>query len=539
MSYLVLARKFRPSSFSAILGQEHISVALSNAIKRDKVPHALLFSGPRGVGKTTAARVFAKALNCRTRLETDSEPCLECQSCKEISASSNLAVWEIDGASNNSVENIRSLIESLQTAPPPGAKFKVYIIDEVHMLSNAAFNALLKSLEEPPPNTVFIFATTEQHKIPETVVSRCQVYDFRRLPDEVIHSQLKCIAEAEKVEVDEEVLSLIVSRSRGGMRDAQSMLDRLFAFALDKIDIEIANSAFGVAGEDFFFKLSENIFSQSTSGVLQLCDEVFSRGLDIRSFFDDFVSHWRSLMLVSVSASSSGKQDKRFGDLFALVEGKEGFDILRLFEQSETIATKALGSAYPREVFEAGVCKMASMPSLRPLAEFITQGQKKNFSSKSLDSKILSEKSTKPSPEKPLAQKETTSYNPRWEEFVKFVKERKKLVLEAYLRRVSVSKFSDGQLSIEATSFDASYLDEKANKDSLSSCLYAYSGNSQWQINISESESVDSSIAIKQGLEKKKTRNEREQQARESSLVKTALETFEGSSVEKVILLKR
>ena len=179
MSYLVLARKYRPSVFASVSGQEHVTRTLANALKRDKVVHAYLFTGPRGVGKTSVSRILSKAINCQN--PKDAEPCLECVTCKEIGAATSLAVREIDGASHNSVENVRDLMDSFKSLPPPGYKRKIYIIDEVHMLSISAFNALLKSLEEPPPHTVFILATTDVHKIPETVISRCQRHDFRAL----------------------------------------------------------------------------------------------------------------------------------------------------------------------------------------------------------------------------------------------------------------------------------------------------------------------------------------------------------------------
>jgi DNA polymerase-3 subunit gamma/tau len=266
MSYLVLARKYRPQSFDSVVGQTHITQALANAIVRDKVPHALLFTGPRGVGKTTSARLLARALNCTGRelpseqeaaqddnlLRQAIEPCGTCQNCIEIARSSSLAVWEIDGASNNSVDNVRELIDSLRTSAPPHARYKIYIIDEVHMLSTSAFNALLKSLEEPPPHTVFIFATTEPHKIPETVLSRCQRYDFRGLAIESIVEQLRSIVTAEKLDVGDDVLEFIARRSQGGMRDSQSMLDRIISYAGDTITIERAQEVFGAVGIEFF-----------------------------------------------------------------------------------------------------------------------------------------------------------------------------------------------------------------------------------------------------------------------------------------------
>ncbi|MCB0337324.1 MAG: DNA polymerase III subunit gamma/tau, partial [Bdellovibrionales bacterium] len=199
MSYLVIARKYRPGTFEAVLGQEHVTRTLANSIKRDRIAHAYVFAGPRGVGKTSSARVLAKALNCEHG-PTDS-PCGECAPCKDIAEGRCLAVREIDGASHNSVDNVRELIDSFRSLPPPGCRYKVYIIDEVHMLSTSAFNALLKSLEEPPPHTVFILATTELHKIPETVLSRCQRHDFRPMSIQAIEGNLRAVAEAEQISI--------------------------------------------------------------------------------------------------------------------------------------------------------------------------------------------------------------------------------------------------------------------------------------------------------------------------------------------------
>ena len=262
MSYLVLARKYRPQQFSEVVGQEHVTKALVNTILKDKVPHALLLTGPRGVGKTTSARIFARSLNC-TELKKG-EPCGKCASCKEINSGSSLAVWEIDGASNNSVDNIRELTDSLRTLPPPGSKYKIYIIDEVHMLSTAAFNALLKSLEEPPPNTVFIFATTEPDKILDTVLSRCQRYDFTRLKDSLIIKSLSDILGKEKIKFEKGVLEFIARKADGGLRDAQSMLDRVMVFAEKTIKLEEVLSLFGSVDRKFFFDLALAIKNKDT-----------------------------------------------------------------------------------------------------------------------------------------------------------------------------------------------------------------------------------------------------------------------------------
>ncbi|HQC50654.1 MAG TPA: DNA polymerase III subunit gamma/tau, partial [bacterium] len=242
MSYQVLARKYRPQKFSDVVGQDHITTTLKNAIKSGRLHHAYMFTGARGIGKTTVARILAKALNCFSPV--DAEPCGECQNCREITSGTLMDVQEIDGASNNSVDAVREISERVRYMPS-SAKYKIYIVDEVHMLSTSAFNALLKTLEEPPAHVIFMFATTESHKIPATILSRCQRYDFRRIPSTLIAKELSRIAGNEGVKVDDSALRIIAHEATGSLRDAESLFDQAIAFSGDEITSEVIGRMLG------------------------------------------------------------------------------------------------------------------------------------------------------------------------------------------------------------------------------------------------------------------------------------------------------
>ncbi len=247
MSYIVFARKWRPRDFDEVIGQEHVTVTLKNAISLGRIAHAYLFAGPRGVGKTTVARIFAKALNCEKGPTV--KPCNVCASCKEVVSGNSIDVLEIDGASNRGIDEVRSLRENIRFSPI-GSKFKVYIIDEVHQITSDAFNALLKTLEEPPPHVKFIFATTQPHKVPGTILSRCQRFDFKRITLDLIISKLKNIVSEEKIKIEEEVLFTIARAADGSMRDAEVLLDQLNCATEGKIKIKDASEMLGVIEQD-------------------------------------------------------------------------------------------------------------------------------------------------------------------------------------------------------------------------------------------------------------------------------------------------
>ena len=281
MSYIVLARKWRPQNFDEVVGQPHITTTLKNAISLGRVAHAYLFTGPRGIGKTSTARILAKALNC-TQGPTI-HPCDRCDSCKEIMVSNSLDVLEIDGASNRGIDEIRNLRENVRFAPAKG-RFKVYIIDEVHMLTQEAFNALLKTLEEPPHHVKFIFATTRPHKIPPTILSRCQRFDFKRIPVNDLLAKLKNIAEVEKLKVSKEALFYIARVSEGSMRDAESILDQLASFCDSTIEVNDVVSVLGKVDQDVLFELAQALIDKDAGKGLGLINELKMMARTLCSF---------------------------------------------------------------------------------------------------------------------------------------------------------------------------------------------------------------------------------------------------------------
>ncbi len=321
MSYTALYRKFRPDTFNDVKGQEHIVTTLKNQIEANRIGHAYLFTGTRGTGKTTVAKIFAKTVNCE--YPTENGPCGECQICRAIAAGASMNVIEIDAASNNGVDNIREIVDEVSYSPAQG-KYKVYIIDEVHMLSIGAFNALLKTLEEPPSYVIFILATTEVHKLPITILSRCQRYDFKRISIDTITSRMQELTAAESVQVEERALRYIAKTADGSMRDALSLLDQCIAFHLgSELTYDKVLDVLGAVDTDVFSRLLRHVLDKDVPGCVTLLEEIIMQGRELTQFVTDFTWYLRNLMLVQSSDNLEDVIDMSTDNLIRLKEEAE------------------------------------------------------------------------------------------------------------------------------------------------------------------------------------------------------------------------
>lgn len=312
--YQIFARKYRPQSFSEVIGQEAVVQTLKNSLKYKKTAQAYLFAGPRGIGKTTLTRLFAKALNCE-KLTPDNEPCNQCRSCKEITNTSSLDVIEIDGASNRGIDDIRQINETIAYAPSSG-RYKIYIIDEVHMLTKEAFNALLKTLEEPPPTVKFFFATTEPHKVLPTITSRCQRYDLKPISHDLIIKKLKEIADDQHREINIDALSKIAKFSEGSLRDGESMLDQILCYSDSTITEEMINKIFGLIAQDYFFELDKAVKENNIAKAIKITDSLYQEGKDFTFFIDTLVDHFRKIIILKLDPDA---------DIFLTESMKEGY----------------------------------------------------------------------------------------------------------------------------------------------------------------------------------------------------------------------
>jgi DNA polymerase-3 subunit gamma/tau len=465
MTYLVLARKWRPNTWDDVVAQDHVTSTLRNAIQHNRLAHAYLFTGPRGVGKTSAARILAKALNCEKGPTPN--PCNECSVCNEITEGRSVDVFEIDGASNRGIDEVRSLRENIRYTPAAG-QYRIYIIDEVHMLTNEAFNALLKTLEEPPDHVIFIFATTEPRKVPATIVSRCQRFDFRRISMQDIIQSLKTICQSENISVEEEALLLIARKADGSLRDSQSILDQMVSYTEDTINAEDVIMALGLIEQEIFFEVTDIITIKDVSAGLVLVDRIVSEGYDLEEFMLGLAEHLRNFLLTQSLGSTelievSEEHKKRYQEKAS--EFKEE-DLIRLIRLATDARLALKYSMNPRLPLELALVKMIKIDKTVTIEDLMTQlGQlkipsvsnPKSFSENTAretkkviqDSEMKEEKESSPADKKSEKKNDITLdfIKDRWDDAIQQIK-RRKITVGSFLQEGILLDVKDNTLDI-------------------------------------------------------------------------------------------
>jgi DNA polymerase-3 subunit gamma/tau len=486
MSYLVVARKWRPQSFEEVAGQGHITRTLQNAIRTNRIAHAYLFTGVRGVGKTTAARILAKALNCENG--PTATPCNQCGRCEEITSGKCIDVFEIDGASNRGIDEVRQIIENVRYQPA-NCRFKIYIIDEVHQVTKEAFNALLKTLEEPPPSVKFILATTDPQRLPETILSRCQRYDFRRIALREIVERLADIAKKEGLSITDRALMLLAREADGSMRDAQSLLEQVLASAglASDVNEQSLRELLGLSEQTALFALSSAVIGGNAARCLQLIAAMTSQGSDICRLSRDLVEHFRNLMVARLTENSGGNP----AELLDLPDE----EIAELKDQAKDLAPETLmdyldfmsagdeevaRSANPRFALEATTVRLATLPKSLPINELVERLER--LEQRLAGRPMGSGTTTKAAPmagvppvqginKAPAAANRPPENDQEqiWRDFVSAVR-KEKITLLSYLEHAKVLELSAGRLCISVSDpFHASILQDAENFAALKS----------------------------------------------------------------------
>jgi DNA polymerase-3 subunit gamma/tau len=552
MSYLVLARKYRPQTFDQVIEQAHITRTLTNAISSGRVAHAILFSGPRGTGKTTVARILAKAMNC-SECPTP-EPCNVCRSCNEITAGHAIDVFEIDGASNNSVDQVRELRENIKYMPAHSPN-KIYIIDEVHMLSTAAFNALLKTLEEPPSHVMFMFATTEPHKIPITILSRCQRYDFRRIGLDSISSHMASLCRQEGFEIADESLGLIAREAGGSMRDALSLLDQIMACTQGVMTHEQVLDVLGVIDRKILFDLSDSILKADIHAVLDLLDDIYDRGHDIKKLYADLLEHFRNLLVAAMGHKIEKLVDLPSGEIEQLITQVQPLSALTLnqiFDMLFKAEASIRLSRQPKLALEMTLIKLLQTKPALPIDVLIDkldalrlevapagQPQRTGASHQSIEPEAPSLSSLSgEKPAGPEAENEDSSPadesagnpNKMWQRICDVVsKENPSLAANLAKCRLKQSAAGSLEIDVPGNGFTLNMIQREKDMAVLQQVCTAVYGDKQ-NIQLSVSDTVDDHN------NKKKKDNQLKQKALDHPLVADAIEIFDGKLVDVKVL---
>jgi DNA polymerase III subunit gamma/tau len=469
MPYEVFARKWRPQLLEEVIGQEHITQTLRNALIHNRLAHAYLFTGARGVGKTSVARILAKALNCPNVHEGD--PCNKCPSCTEITNGSSMDVQEIDGASNRGIEEIRNIRENIKYMSSHGA-YRIYIIDEVHMLTLPAFNALLKTLEEPPEHAKFIFATTEPHKIPVTILSRCQRFDFKRIPLLMIEQQIKKITTKEGIDISDTGISVIAREAEGSMRDAESLLDQVISFTGSTVEDRQIIEVLGVMDRDLIYRISQAIINGDGKSCLDIIDEIYNYGYEIKQFYREIMSQFRNLIVSLISKENTQLLDLPDNELEQTKKQAQQAGLERLLQSLNFLITREVDLRYtnnPRIALEAIFLKLLNLKEYLSFDELL---KKIEDIEKRLNKSTVSEhagpQETVPDKARPQVKKPSPVGGKTWDEFLRYVATKNRVMSNVLREWKSYSINSDSlELSCVEGSFTGSYFYDTEHYEQL------------------------------------------------------------------------
>lgn len=553
MEYLVLARKYRPQNFDDVVGQEHVIKTLKNAILQNRIAHAFIFGGPRGVGKTSVARILAKSLNCEKG--PTPTPCQICANCREITAGTSLDVREIDGASNRGIDEIRELRENVKFSPA-SSRWRVFIIDEVHMLTKEAFNALLKTLEEPPAHVVFIFATTEPHKIPATILSRCQCHDFRMIPLKQLLEKLKHIAEVENISISQAGLSRIATAGNGSLRDAQSIFDQVISYAGSDIRDADVEELLSLADRRYVFMLSEALLEKNASKCLKILEEGYYAGFDMKYFYQMLLDHFRNLLFIKVAGKDTSLFDLADDELVrlnALGKGVSRETLQKLLDILLSEEENMRRTQNPRLHLEVVITRMAYFEELVPIDEILGRMEnlekrlKGGFPEAESDATAPAGLSLQSSgtPANSLmvseAREERSTYSAGngdleqlWENFKAFVKKQSPLLCSK-IEPGRLLNYADGALRIGFLK-DYIFLDdirEKATEERLAEMSKAFF-HDDVEVKIEIIKPDSSELTAKTNGTAKNNHDIR-QEALKHPLLQKVLDIFEGAEVREII----
>ncbi len=546
MEYRVLARKWRPQIFEEVVGQDHVVKTLKNAIHLNRIAHAYLFSGPRGTGKTSVARILAKSVNCeKGPAET---PCNECSNCREITEGSSLDVREIDGASNRGIDEIRELRENIKFSPV-ASRYKVYIIDEVHMLTKEAFNALLKTLEEPPSHVIFVFATTELYKVPATILSRCQHFDFKRISLRQIIDNLALIAKGENITVSDEGLTWIAKGGEGSLRDAQSIFDQVISYAGTDIKDSDVEELLGLSDRRFLAELSRSVLARDAGRCLKIVDDVYYSGMDIKQFYQMFLNHFMNLLTVTITDNEellADLSDHEIAELKTISEGASRETLQRLLDMLIAEEDDIRKGLEPRLNMEYVLVKMAYLEPMVPVDEILSRMEalEKNLKPGAEGERRTPERVRQP--EKKSVRAETSgagevrtkgSGDTLWDDFKDFVKKKSnplwsKIVpgkLLGYEEECMTIGFPEGYIFLES-------IMEKSQKRLLTRIAGEFFGKDV-TVKITSLEGVPNNYGNSSNGNAKAMEHLKSEALRHP-LVQKVLDVFEGAEIRDVIVKK-